>query len=950
MKRRDFLRLAAVTGAGAAAGCTSQKAEELLPYLEQPEEMVPGTAVYYATTNIDTPDGAGVLARTREGRVVKLEGNPANPLTKGALSSIGQASLQGLYNPDRITKPLAMNEDGTHRGISWPEAMNLLKEYVSDPVNIAWLNGTVCDSDAELLEFFCEHCSMDRPLNLRLYSERPLFNAAEELFGGTSMPEFYFENASLVVSVNADFLETWGQPIAQTVGYTQMHAEANGGRGRSVYIGSRQSNTAAACDKFIPLKPGFESAALRILAEASFRALEQADPAEFALANAILSSYPLEEAKEMLPDDLIVELEMTGKLIARQEAPLVIASGHSKDAELCHKLAMLITHVAGGSGKTLSLPMDGRQPRGDEIYKVEWLCNSFGNGAFNTLLVHEANPAFQLPGVAQSLANGRNLVYFGTQLDETAKLAKLVLPVHHFLESWGDHKLAKNVTGILQPVMKPIFGSKPLADILFALAQYSGKSLAWSNSRQYAEGRFRALLDPVNAAPTEKQLRELKRAGGLWGDRTPERAELKSDAMLTNHFVGDYQSLSTLFFPHQHLYDGRGADKSWLQEVPETSTSAVWGSWVEVHPETAAELGVKRGDALTLTVGENSVTAPVLPTIQVARGVVAAPIGQGHTAMGRYAEGRGMNPLALVSLIDGNAGLHFAGVSAEVKAVHGGGSALVTLAGSQDQGEREIARAITRPKDPHAEDKHHHHIDLDSTFYPETEYDLYDWGMTIDLDKCTGCGACVTACYAENNLGVVGETWAREGREMSWIRIEKYADGDDVRMMPNLCQHCHDAPCEPVCPVQAAYHSPEGLNVQVYNRCVGTRYCSNNCPYKVRRFNWFDYEYPSPLHLQLNPDISVRERGVMEKCTFCVQRIKEQQEIAKNEGRIVEDGEVQTACQQTCPASAITFGNLEDDNSKVSKIGKDKRAYRLLEELGTRPSITYLKKVIRKDI
>jgi Fe-S-cluster-containing dehydrogenase component/anaerobic selenocysteine-containing dehydrogenase len=950
MKRRDFLRLVAATGVGTAAGCTSQQSEELLPYLEQPEEMVPGKSVYFATTNLDTPEGAGVLVRTREGRALKLEGNPANPLTKGKLNAIGQASVQGLYNPDRLTKPLLKQEDGTHKEISWPEAMEMLKEFIKEPVNTAFLNGNVSDSDNDLLDLFCRELGYEEPLNLRLYSENALFNAAQKLFGSSSMPEYYFENASLVVSLNADFLETWGSPISQTVGYTQMHSYANEKEGRSIYIGSRQSNTAASCDKFIPLKPGFECAALRVIAESALRAIEQADPTEFALANAVLSSYPLNDATDILPAELVEELESVGKLIARQEAPLVITSGHGKNAELAQMLALLITHVSGGAGKTLSLPVDGRAPRGDELYKVITLCNSFGNGEFNTLVVHEANPAFQLPGIDEKMINGQNLVYLGTQYDETAKAARLVLPIHHFLESWGDFTSAKGVTGILQPVMKPIFGSKAFADILISLARDAGKVMPWQNSREYAEWRFAGIVNPETGTANAKALRELKRAGGLFKERTPEGATIRGAAMLPEHGKADYSTLLANFFPHQHLYDGRGADKSWLQEVPETSTSAVWGSWLEVHPDTAAELNVTKGDALKLKLGDKTITLPVLPTIQAIPGVLSAPIGQGHTAMGRYAEKRGVNPLPLLKLDLSRTSLVFAGIPVEATRLPGAGKQLITLAGSQDQGEREIARAITVPKDPHAEDKHHHHIDLDSTFYPETEYDLYDWGMVIDLDKCTGCGACSAACYAENNLGVVGEQWAREGREMAWIRIEKYADGDDVRMMPNLCQHCHDAPCEPVCPVQAAYHSPEGLNVQVYNRCVGTRYCSNNCPYKVRRFNWFDYEYPSPLHLQMNPDISVRERGVMEKCTFCVQRIKEQQEIAKNEGRIVEDGEVQTACQQTCPADAISFGNLEDENSQVSKMGKDKRAYRLLEELGTRPSITYLKKVIRKDI
>lgn len=946
MDRRNFLKVVAATSAGVAAGCNTRNAEKLLPYLEQPEEMIPGQALYYASVCLECPAGCGILARTREGRVVKVEGNPQHPGSNGALCARGQASVQGLYNPDRLNKPMLKDAEGKLIECSWDEALNALAKIVSDNAEkTVWLSGNSSDSDIAFIDVIAQHLGSHKPLNQFLYSEMPLANAAANLFAAKSLPEFHFDKASMLVSFNADFLETWGNPVKQIHDYSKMHGESSHGHGKSVYIGTRQSNTAACCDKWIKLAPQHEVAGLRLLAE---------EVAAIKGVNPLLQQLPLSAVDTLPPADAAMIKEIA-KVLASEKAPLVIASGLGRDPELAHSLALIITDMAGGTGTTVTFPENGRAARGDSPEEITKVLDKVKTGEIAALLVHEADPVFQ-SGIELSGAKGK-VVFFGTQVNDTAAQADILLPVHHFLEAWGDQKAAAGVNGFIQPVMKPIFGSRAFVSIFIETLKTIGKPLKWNTEKDYIAERLEFLSAETGVA---LKPREIKKNGGVWSPAVLTPVSLNAAAQLPVMSGKSGAKLTAHFFPHPYLYDGRGADKPWLQEVPETATSAVWGSWAEIHPDTAKEIGVKRGDSVRLKANGKEVDVPVLVGMndsQVMPGVIAVPIGQGHNSMGRYAQGRGANPLTICSAEAGGSSFFTAGVSVDVEALKGVGK-IITMAGSQDQGERDIAKAITKKKDDHGKGEHHdeHHIDLASTFYPEKEYALYDWGMTIDLDSCVGCGACVTACYAENNLGVVGEQWMSEGREMSWLRLEKYVEGDEVRLLPNLCQQCHDAPCEPVCPVQAAYHSDEGLNAQVYNRCVGTRYCSNNCPYKVRRFNWFDYKYPDPLHLQLNPDVSVRERGVMEKCSFCVQRIKISKEYAKNEGQIIKDGnkymdgfELMPACAQTCPAKAISFGNLEDKESKVSKDKENDRAYQLLAELGVRPSVTYLKKVIRHD-
>ncbi|HLC26161.1 MAG TPA: 4Fe-4S dicluster domain-containing protein, partial [bacterium] len=443
------------------------------------------------------------------------------------------------------------------------------------------------------------------------------------------------------------------------------------------------------------------------------------------------------------------------------------------------------------------------------------------------------------------------------------------------------------------------------------------------------------------------------RAGGVWSEPKKVSVRLSSQISRVNFsepsFDGESAgSLALALYPSINHFDGRGANRPWLQEIPDPVIQVAWDNWIEIHPETARKLAITSGDLVEIKSPYGRIELPVYLYEWIRQDTVAIPIGQGHQEFGRYAKGRGANPIRLLgSKAEGvSGGLPWLSVKVTLKNT-GKRYSLTPVAGSNTQLGRPISLTVSLSellKGEHPETEEH------LSMYPPHSHPQHRWGMTIDLNACTGCSACVAACYAENNLAVVGKEEMLRGREMSWIRIERYIEGKnpgnpDFRFSPMLCQHCDDAPCEPVCPVYATYHNEEGLNAQIYNRCVGTRYCSNNCPYKVRRFNWFTNKWPDPLNLQLNPDVTVREKGVMEKCTFCIQRIRRVEIKAKGEGREVRDGEIQPACAQACPTQAITFGDLKDADSEVSKRARDPRRYRAFEDLNTRPSITYLKRI-----
>jgi molybdopterin-containing oxidoreductase family iron-sulfur binding subunit len=656
--------------------------------------------------------------------------------------------------------------------------------------------------------------------------------------------------------------------------------------------------------------------------------------------------------------------------------------------ELCAGVNLL-NYIAGNVGRTVSFGAD--PDHGDGYGALLQLTQAMDQGQVAVLLVHRANPAFTVPASVGFLDKMKKVpfkVSTSLLLDETSSSCDLVLPNHHALERWDDARPRAGIHSLLQPVMEPVFrpgadqgGTMATGDLLLKVSQKAGGALA-----RFTAPSFEAHLKTAFGAAHgggDAAWRQALQKGGVFdpAPATPARLAAGAGQLAVSppEFDGDGDFFLATF-PAAY-YDGRGANRPWLLELPDPVTRITWHSWVEIHPETAQAMNVREGEILRLTTPSGSIEAPAYVFPGIHPGVVAVPLGLGHTEYGEWGTGRGVNPLALLGPRDGQGFLPYQGTKVRVEKT-GGWIKVAKTEGNTRQLVRGIASAmsldavkqgLTLEEFERSEGHPRHEINTEREVqaiegfaesvaekrkHGEYAKEHPQWGMTIDLARCTGCSACVTACYSENNIPWVGEDEVRRGREMSWMRIERYWEGGEggepleARVVPMLCQHCGNAPCEPVCPVYAAYHTADGLNGQVYNRCVGTRYCSNNCPYKVRYFNWFAYgkkAFPQPLNYQLNPDVVVRARGVMEKCTFCVQRIRAAQTHARLEDRVLVEGEFTSACAQACPSDAIIFGNRADPESRVSRSAAGKRGYHVLEDLNTRPAITYLAKVLHRS-
>ena len=989
--RREFLKILGVgTATAAAVGCGTDHVVRLIPYVHQPDQTVPGVSTYYATTCRECAAACGIIAETRDGRALKLEGNPDHPLSRGAICARGQAALQGLYNPDRFRGPM-VRKNGKLEPVKWPEALQLLSQKLGETqskgqgANAVFVNQHESGSFPGFLDAWL--AANNLPAHISYDAEAPSATMeANRQSYGVSWPMLKFTAAKLIVSFGADFLDGWGASVPQQLDFADARAKLDDAP-RFIYVGARRSLTGLNADEWVACKPGTEQL----------------------VAQALSGAVPAATAAEQC-DVPVEQLTRLAREVAAAKPSLFLAGGNGANALELAQTVNRMNQGRGNVGVTVlpNDPLVGFEGMGGfgELHEV---VQRMERGQVALLMTRGANPAFTMPGFAAAMAKVPFKVSFTSYPDETAAGADLVLPDSHALESWGDAQATRTTISLQQPSMDPVFDTRPTADVLILAAQANQATASRYTHKDYRSwliGRIPGSMSALTAALPHGVM-----TGSLPNAPLARRTAVRLAAPAA---TGDYNFI-TYFSPT--LGDGRGANKPWLQELPDPVSKVCWQTWVELHPITANKLGVTIGDIVEVRTAGGSVRAPVFLFLGIRPDTVAIPLGQGHTEYGRYARGIGVNAATILPLgTDGAGGRVFATKASVTKV--GEAVALVSTEGSARQHGRGIAQAMVAgrsgliEKEPEAEE----HLPGDAThaFLPglrspvandaqgdlgdptSKDVGMYDpkhwsgmarrrWAMTIDLARCTGCSACVTACYAENNIPTVGAPhqgralspgfpdshWDTrpganivKGREMGWLRIERYFEGGEgnatkfdgdfeTRFAPMMCQHCGNAPCEPVCPVYATYHSPDGLNVQVYNRCVGTRYCSNACPYKVRYFNWFgfgeparrQYAFPEPLNWQLNPDVTVRGKGVMEKCTFCVQRIREAEHRAKLEGREVRADEFTVACAQACPSRAITFGDAADSSWTVSRLAQDTRAYHVFEELNTYTAVVYLKKV-----
>jgi molybdopterin-containing oxidoreductase family iron-sulfur binding subunit len=992
MDRRRFLKVLGVTGGGATAlsGCSPDTAEKFIPYLVPPDYQIPGVPTYYATTCRECPAGCGLHVKVREGRAIKVEGNPDSPINGGALCARGQASLQGLYNPDRLRGPMARTANGEFEPIAWDEALARVVQELSgvDGDRVWFLTGNEAGSfDLLVNEWLAALGSRGRVV-YEPFGYEALRYASRQIFGVDAVPEYRFADAEFVLSFGTDFLETWLNPVQHARDFATSHGFADGQMGRYVHVDPRMGMTAISADEWIAPTPGTEGLLAMALANVVLRDHGQNAPRESSRVRALLGQFEPETVAERCG----VAAETIRRLAEEFAAApsLAVAGGMGAQHDNAHATASavhILNYVAGNVGQTVVFGPDRNAAAGSTYRGLVDLESAMRDGRVGVLFLHGANPVYASPqgaGFAEAMGQAGFKVSFSRFMDETSMQADLILPDHDPLEQWNDFEPLTGTHLLQQPVMQAIFDTRQTGDVLLQLAAMAEdgppRQLSAANYKEYLRQRWQQIQRQVrDRSVFEDFWIESLRTGGVWQEaptRTVRVAGTASQVSVTG-WSGAGADLALIAYPSPALFDGRGANRPWLQELPDPVSKIAWSSWVEIHPDTAARLDISEGDIVEVSSAAGIVAAPAYLYPGISPSVVAIPIGQGHTAFGRYAEDRGANVYRLLggapTAFDGLS--HYTAVTIRNTGEH---ERLASNAGRSRQMGRGIAQSTTLQAITSGEDHPFHiehaaevpeHVEqvleeVQEAQTRETERGNYAgehprWAMAVDLSRCTGCSACVTACYAENNIPTVGKELVQHGREMSWLRIERYFEGGGdepikVELVPMMCQQCGRAPCEPVCPVFAAYHTPDGLNAQVYNRCVGTRYCANNCPYKVRYFNWFDHQHeadaafawPDPLHMLLNPDVTVRTKGVMEKCTFCVQRIRGAQNQAVLENRDnLTDGEVQTACQQTCPSEALVFGDLNDPDSAVSRLAASERGYHVLEGLNTAPGVTYLKKV-----
>lgn len=980
--RRNFLKVLGVTGAGAAtlSGCSTDQVAKLVPYLVQSEQQVPGVATWYASTCTECSTGCGLAVKTREARPIKLEGNADHPINVGTLCSRGQAGLQGLYNPDRLAGPMARNATGGFDLIKWDDAIARLAAKVgAAPGRIAAINGYGPSTFSALLEQWVGALG-GTVVHWEAFAREAERKANEKSWGRSDLAIYDFANAKHIVSFGADFLETFGPVVEQQRGFAQSHGFHDGTMAKHVFVGPRMSLTAANADAWMNVPAGSE--AMVALAMAQVVAATRGSP----LAGSLSAYTPDQVAKST--GLTAAQLTAMGEAFAAASPSLAVAGGvgaqHRGAIDLCYAVNLL-NEAAGNIGKTV---LFGAAPAAASGYgDVLALFESMRAGQVQVLLVHEANPLYALPKsgkFAEAMAKVPFKVSTASILDETAAACDLILPNLHALERWDDLRPRAGVVGLLQPTVEPVFAGMHTGDLLLRTAKTVAGPLTLFSASSFEAHLKSEWQKSAPAGDFDNYWRESLGRGGVFSAAPTAAMSLNSGAASVTvsapTFDGDGEFVF-MPYPSSMYHDGRGSNKPWLLENPDPVTKITWQSWVEVNPETAKRLDVREGEIVELTSPHGTIRAQVCVYPGIREDVLAMPLGLGHTEYGRYAKGRGVNALDLIGAADGQGFLPYVGTKVSVKTT-GDYRKVAKTAGNPRQLGRGIIEAMPlayaakgmTPEEAMKSAGHPaHEVNTEKEaeaiagwYEQQTERtklgnyagEYPKWGMAVDLSRCTGCSACVTACYAENNIATVGEEAIFKGREMSWMRIERYWEGGEhgepleARFAPVMCQHCDNAPCEPVCPVYASYHTPDGLNGQVYNRCVGTRYCSNNCPFKVRYFNWSRYSefaWPEPLNLQLNPEVTVRARGVMEKCTFCVQRIRGVQTTAKLEDRGVRDGEVKLACAQACPSGALAFGNVKDPEAMVVKWKRDPRGYVMLEETNVRPAVTYLAKVLHRE-
>jgi len=926
--RRNFLKLMGASLAlGGLAACSPQPAKQIVPYIKAPEEVVPGQPLFFATGFQVGGVAAGVLAESNMGRPTKIEGNPDHPGSLGGTGVLAQASVLDLYDPDRSQTVINAGVVSAWDSFFNKFTVEIAAQSGSGGSGLRILTGAIT---SPLLAAQLQAVQAKFP-TAKIVQYEPVtrdneFEGGKLAFGQAANAVYRFEQAKVVVSLEADFTAP-GSPgevrYARDFAAARRVRAGQAGMNRLYMAESTPSMTGTLADHRLPLQSGQITALALALAAAT--GVDVPTPPELpGNAGAWLAAAAAD-------------------LKANAGAGLVVA-GYSQPP-LVHALAHAINAQLGNAGQTVLYTEPLEYNPANQTTALRQLAADMNSGGVGVLVILDTNPVYHAPAdlnFAAAMAKVPLRVHLGRYLDETSVLCQWHIPAKHYLEMWGDARAYDGSVTLLQPLVEPLYpASKSAAEIIAVILGQSDKT-EYDQLREF--WRAKGLDDQA--------WKEALYNGSVTNSALPAKpvtvnvAAIKAAAQLP---AANDEALEIVFRPDPSLYDGQFANNGWLQELPKPITKLTWDNAVLFSPATAEKLGLAPKDVVALSYNGRSIHAPVWVQPGQADNAATVFLGFGRERAGRVGNGIGVNVYAIRTAaapwFDRGLTVSKSGDS-------------YPLASTQMHWNMEgrlpvrVGTLAEYQKDPEFV-KHmgEHEVNPNLSLLPGWDYTSYAWGMAVDLSACNGCNACVIACQSENNIPVVGKEQVLNGREMQWIRIDTYFDGEldnpQTYQQPMMCHHCEQAPCELVCPVNATLHDHEGLNVMVYNRCIGTRYCSNNCPYKVRRFNYLHYadDETESLKGQRNPNVTVRTRGVMEKCTYCIQRISRARIAAKNENRRIQEGEVVTACQSACPTQAIVFGDTNDHNSRVFKLKQEPQNYNVLAELGVRPRTSYLAKL-----
>jgi molybdopterin-containing oxidoreductase family iron-sulfur binding subunit len=938
--RRDFLKTFGFSVAAAAVVASCKRpVDKAIPYLLKPEEVTPGMANYYASSYFEGNEYCSVLVKVRDGRPIKIEGNNLSSISQQGTSARVQASVLNLYDDARFKTPLKRGE-----ATNWEEIDSYISKKLAqlntDNKKVVLLSSTlISPTTKKAIAGFQTRFPNVEVVQYDAVSASGILKANELSFGTAFIPDYRFEKAKVVVSFGADFLGTWLSSTEYTKAYSagRRILQKDDKMNRHYQFETGMTLTGSNADVRFPIKPSEEKTILTAL------------------------FYQLQQAKGMMtiaaPGSPVDVKGLVEDLLANEGNSLVVSGSNDVNTQL---IVNAINNLLGNYGSTISLNKTLNTHQGIDD-NFENLLLELKSKKVSGILCWGVNPVYNHPKGQEikELISGAELsVSFSDRNDETTAACHWVCPEPHYLEAWNDAEPKSGVFSLVQPTISKLFDSRQTQE---SLLKWAG--VETPDYYEYLKSNWQENFTGLQTKFADARI--------FWNDVLQKGvfevgADNKNSLVYSENGLAEAISLSSensggwevAFYQSVALADGCFANNPWLQELPDPIAKISWDNFAAVPVKWAEENGIQNESVITI----NGIELPVFIQPGQAPDTISVALGYGREIAGKVGDGVGKNMYALSSIENGSKKLWLS--NADIKTT----AKTFELALSQTHHSMEgrpIVRETTFDEwqlDPAAgnelkKEHEEHHVSL----YPEPEFKGHHWGMAVDLSSCIGCGNCSVSCQAENNIQVIGKEQVRNRRIMHWIRIDRYftndAENPEVYHQPVMCQHCDNAPCENVCPVSATPHSDEGLNQMAYNRCVGTKYCVNNCPYKVRRFNWFQYvqnpefDYASNSDLGrmvLNPDVTVRSRGVVEKCSFCVQRIQEKKAEAKVDGRKIEDGEIQPACVQSCPADALVFGDLKDPNSKISNYFKNERNYHLLEELHTLPSVGYLTKVRNK--